>query len=77
VSGSDQYKKEYDRLKEERDKASSSVLINIQKKKGVTAEKSQLKMQKKEQKEYNDALDLLAEEQQKYIMWRLYHIEKV
>jgi chromosome segregation ATPase len=53
------------------------VLIKIQSKKGATAEKTKVKAQTKEAKEYENLLEELSELQVTHILWRLYHIEKV
>ncbi|KAL0490612.1 structural maintenance of chromosome SMC1 [Acrasis kona] len=76
VSGSDQYKKEYDKLKEEYDRAQDAFMINIQKKKGATLEKTKLKSQSKDAKEYDELSNKLSDLQVDYLLWKMYHIEK-
>jgi structural maintenance of chromosome 1 len=76
VSGSDEYKQEYEELKEQMEKANEIVITNVNKKKGITAEKSLYKLQKKEADKFKELSSEHSETQIEYILWRLYYIEK-
>lgn len=76
VSGSDVYKKEYELLKDEKQKANELVVLQSQRKKGVTQEKNKYKEQKKEAQEFESKQREFQEIQTNYALWKLYHIER-
>ncbi|KAL9651789.1 hypothetical protein ABK040_014434 [Willaertia magna] len=76
ISGSEEYKKDYDRLKEIYEKSNNQLITNFQKKKGVSAEKAQYKNQKKDADRFDEATSEHTELQAEFVLWKLYHIEK-
>ncbi|EFC49743.1 structural maintenance of chromosome 1, partial [Naegleria gruberi] len=76
ISGSEEYKKEYDRLKEEYEQSNNKLITNFQKKKGISTEKTQFKNQKKDADRFDDATAEHTELQANFVLWKLYHIEK-
>jgi structural maintenance of chromosome 1 len=75
ISGSDEYKAEYDSLKAEYEKVNNLVISNLQKKKFTSVEKSKIKAQKKEADKYDEKVIEHLELQKTYVLWKLYHIE--
>jgi len=76
ISGSDEFKVEYDQLREENDKMNNTVITNLQKKKHSFAESKKYKVQQKEASKYDEKLAEHVSLQTDYILWKLYHIEK-
>ncbi|KAG2393409.1 hypothetical protein C9374_006940 [Naegleria lovaniensis] len=76
ISGSEEYKKEYDRLKELYEQSNNKLITNFQKKKGITTEKTQYKNQKKDADRFDEATNQHTELQSQFVLWKLYHIEK-
>jgi structural maintenance of chromosome 1 len=76
VSGSDQFVKEYDTLKEERERAHELLIASVNKKKGVTIEKNKYKLQKKDAERFTELKEEEARLQSEHYLWKLYYIEK-
>jgi structural maintenance of chromosome 1 len=76
VSGSDAFIQEYEKLREEKEKASEIVITNVNKKKGVTIEKKNVKNQKKDAERFQSMKEEHEKLQIEYVLWRLYYIEK-
>jgi structural maintenance of chromosome 1 len=60
ISGSIEYKDEYEELQSLKEKAEENTIYNYQKKKGANAEKKQLKLQKKEADYFQQLKDQLV-----------------
>ena len=75
ISGSEEYKSEYDRLKLEQERAIENSSLNFNKRRGIHAEIRQFK----EQKEEADRYEKVANEREEYIvthlLWKLFHID--
>ncbi|GAB5589148.1 Structural maintenance of chromosomes protein 1 [Umbelopsis nana] len=76
ISGSLEYKDDYDKLKIEQDRAIENSAFSFNKKRGINSEIKQYQEQKAEAERY----ETLGEEKQslivKYLLWKLYHVEK-
>ena len=75
ISGSFEYKAEYDRLKNEQEKASENSTFNFHQKRSINSELKQYQDQKKESDVYDRKV---AEREQvilNQIMWKLYHLQ--
>ena len=57
ISGSDEFKEEYDRLELEKKKAEDDQIYSYQKKKGLTQERTNMRKQKEEAEKYSQLLD--------------------
>lgn len=75
VSKSDEFKKDYDRLKQKVDSTSEIMLQHFQKKKTANQEKTKFNAQKKEAEQYEKLSQEYADMQSEFVLWRLYQIE--
>jgi structural maintenance of chromosome 1 len=75
ISGSEDLKAEYERLKGLKDTAEENTIFSFQKKKGITAEKKHVREQKEEAERFNEKRLELASLKQEYHLWQLFHIE--
>ena len=77
ISGSLEYKAEYERLQEEADQAAENQHYNLQRRRGINSEIKQYQEQKKEA----EAFQAKAEERDRaivtQILWKLYHFQRV
>ncbi|EEB06777.1 mitotic cohesin complex subunit Psm1 [Schizosaccharomyces japonicus yFS275] len=76
ISGSLEYKREYDVLKEKQDQAVSLSAHTFNKKRGVNAELRQYQDQKAEAELYETKKVQKNEAELVYTLWKLYHIEQ-
>ncbi|ORY83359.1 cohesin complex subunit psm1 [Neocallimastix californiae] len=76
VSGSLELKEEYERLKEEQEKATEDSTYNFNKKRGINAEMKQFKKQKEEAENYKQLTKQLENLKIKYMLWKLYQMDK-
>ncbi|RKP16963.1 hypothetical protein ROZALSC1DRAFT_24695, partial [Rozella allomycis CSF55] len=76
ISGSIEFKEEYDRLKEEMERATEQSTVAFSKRKGMNVEMRQYQEQKEEAERYAELERERDEITIKYLLWRLYHIEK-
>jgi len=76
ISGSDQYKEEYDNLLSEKEKIETSTTDTYEEKKKRTNEKNEYKKQKEEVETYDELATERDNVEQKYYLWQLNHIEK-
>lgn len=76
VSGSVEYKKEYERLQEEKEKAEEQTIMNMQKKRGFIAEKKQYKEQKEEAERYQKLVEEQSSTKVNFVLFQLFHIQK-
>jgi len=76
VSGSIELKEEYERLKEEQEKATEDSTYNFNKKRGINAEMKQFKKQKEEAENYKQLTKKLENIKIKYMLWKLYQMDK-
>jgi structural maintenance of chromosome 1 len=77
ISGSLEYKAEYERLQEESEQAAENQTYNLQRRRGINSEIKQYQEQKKEA----EAFQTKAEERDNaivtHILWKLYHFQRV
>merc|ERR1712001_457564 len=76
ISGSGSKKKEYDQLKEEMMRAEESTQESYQKKKNISIERKEAKMEKEEAEKYKKLQDNLAERQIELQLFKLFHNER-
>ncbi|KAJ3036857.1 Structural maintenance of chromosomes protein 1 [Rhizophlyctis rosea] len=76
ISGSLDLKAEYDRLKEEQEKATETSAHNFNKKRGITAEMKQFREQKEEAERYENLLQQRDGVIMHHLLWKLYHIDQ-
>jgi len=69
-------KEEYERLKEEQEKATEDSTYNFNKKRGINAEMKQFKKQKEEADNYKQLTKQLESIKVKYMLWKLYQMDK-
>ncbi|XP_060177874.1 structural maintenance of chromosomes protein 1 [Lycium barbarum] len=76
ISGSEEFKRRYDELEEEKARAEEKKALAYQKKKTVTMERKQKKEQKEEAEKHLRLQDQLKSLKQEYSLWQLFTIEK-
>lgn len=76
ISGSLQYKAEYERLKQEQEATADESLITFNKKRGFNAEIKQYKAQVHEVDKFNQMLEDQDKAILKHVLWKLYHLER-
>ncbi|KAI9499732.1 RecF/RecN/SMC [Zychaea mexicana] len=76
ISGSLEYKEEYDRLKKEQDRAIDDSAHTFNKKRGITAEIKQYQEQKKEAENFERLVRQRRDVVVEYLLWKLYHVEQ-
>lgn len=76
ISGSEEFKRRYDELEEEKARAEEKKALAYQKKKTVTMERKQKKEQKEEAEKHLRLQDQLKSLKQEYFLWQLFNIEK-
>eukprot|EP00055_Hartaetosiga_balthica_P010496 m.44915 g.44915 ORF g.44915 m.44915 type:complete len:1233 (+) comp7192_c0_seq1:38-3736(+) len=76
ISGSDAFKEEYEMAKKARDEADAEHNYLQQKKKGLTTEKKQFKMQKEEAERFQRKQDDLEDNRRCHILWQLFNIKE-
>eukprot|EP00899_Mesostigma_viride_P028674 jgi/Mesvir1/8992/Mv25967-RA.2 len=76
ISGSDELKKDYEQLAEEKKAAESRVAFSFQKKKGIAGERKQRKKQKEEAEHHMELEEQMVSAKKQLFLWRLYHARK-
>merc|ERR1719225_1218785 len=76
ISGSGALKKEYDRLKEEMIQAEENTQFTYQKKKNISLERKEAKLEKEEAEKYKKLQDNLADRQVELQLFKLFHNER-
>lgn len=75
ISGSLQYKAEYERLKQEQEATADESLITFNKKRGFNAEIKQYKAQVTEVERFNEMIEQRDQAVLNHVLWKLYHLE--
>ncbi|CAH1367459.1 hypothetical protein MTP99_008700 [Tenebrio molitor] len=76
ISGSGALKEEYDRLKQQMQKAQEEINFAYQKKKGINAERKEARLEKEEADKYARLKDDLNDKLVEHQLFRLYHNER-
>ena len=76
VSGSLEYKAEYDRLKAETEEAAEQQNFQLNRRRGINSEIRQYQEQKKEADNYNRKVDERDEAVVNHVLWKLYHLQR-
>ena len=76
VSGSLEYKADYDRLKTELDEASDQQTFQMNRRRGMNAELRQYQEQKKEAENYKRKAEERDAAIVTHVLWKLYHLQK-
>merc|ERR1712113_1243961 len=76
ISGSGALRKEYDRLKEEMMQAEENTQFTYQKKKNISLERKEAKLEKEEAEKYKKLQDNLADRQVELQLFKLFHNER-
>lgn len=76
ISGSLEYKAEYERLKADQERAVDTSNFNLNRRRGINAEIKQYQEQKKEAESYQSKLDERHEAVVTHILWKLYHFQQ-
>jgi structural maintenance of chromosome 1 len=76
ISGSDEFKEEYEKCRVEMEKAEEDTLFTFNKKKTINAERKQYKEQKEEAERFHKLEGELAEMKKKHMLFQLYHIQR-
>ena len=74
ISGSDQYKAEYDELKRLKEEADENAIFSMQKKKMYVTQKKEVKQQKEEAELYRDLQEDIDELKSEHILWSIFSI---
>ncbi|KAI8575705.1 hypothetical protein K450DRAFT_260414 [Umbelopsis ramanniana AG] len=76
ISGSLEYKGDYDKLKIEQDRAIENSAFSFNKKRGINSEIKQYQEQKAEAERYEQLGDDMKEQIVRFLLWKLFHVEK-
>lgn len=76
ISGSADLKDEFERLREEAEKAEEDFVAAFDKKRTMTKEKKQLKEQKEEAERFQNLLDEHKGLKVEFFLWQLYHVQQ-
>lgn len=76
ISGSLEYKVEYERLKIDQEKAAETSNFNLNRRRGINAEIKQYQEQKKEAENYQAKQDEKHEAVVTHILWKLFHFQQ-
>ena len=77
ISGSLEYKVEYERLKELQDEALEQQSFTLHRRRGINSELKQYQEQKKEAEDYAKKADRRDQAIVTHIIWKLYHFQRV
>ncbi|KAL8705764.1 MAG: hypothetical protein Q9201_001110 [Fulgogasparrea decipioides] len=77
ISGSLEYKAEYERLKEAQDEALDIQNLNLHRRRGINSELKQYEEQKREAENYSKKADERDQAIVTHILWKLYHFQRV
>lgn len=76
ISGSLEYKAEYERLQIEQEKAAETVTFNMNRRRGINAEIKQYQEQKREAEQYQAKIQQRDEAIVTHILWKLFHFQQ-
>lgn len=76
ISGSLEYKVEYDKLKQEQEVAADTATFNLNRRRGINAEIKQYQEQKKEAESYQAKMLERDEAIVTHILWKLFHFQR-
>jgi structural maintenance of chromosome 1 len=77
ISGSLEYKAEYERLQEEAERAAENQTYNLHRRRGINSEIKQYQEQKKEAEAFQAKADQRDDAIVTHILWKLYHFQRV
>ena len=77
ISGSLEYKAEYERLKDAQDEALDNQNYNLHRRRGINSELKQYEEQKREAESYSKKADERDQAIVTHILWKLYHFQRV
>ena len=77
ISGSLEYKAEYERLKAEQDEAAEQQSFQLNRRRGINSEVKQYQEQKREAESYAEKADERDEAVVTHILWKLYHFQRL
>ncbi|KAL8964573.1 MAG: hypothetical protein Q9183_004357, partial [Haloplaca sp. 2 TL-2023] len=77
ISGSLEYKAEYEKLKEAQDEALDHQTLNLHRRRGINSELKQYEDQKREAESYSKKADERDQAIVTHILWKLYHFQRV
>ncbi|MCJ1353467.1 MAG: Structural maintenance of chromosomes protein 1 [Icmadophila ericetorum] len=77
ISGSLEYKAEYERLKEAQEEALENQNFNLNRRRGINSEIKQYQEQKREADSYSKKQDQRDQAIVTHILWKLYHFQKL
>lgn len=77
ISGSLEFKAEYERLQEESEKAAEEQTYNLHRRRGINSEIKQYQEQKKEAEAYQAKTEERDNAIVTHILWKLYHFQRV
>ncbi|KAL6502905.1 hypothetical protein OROHE_024073 [Orobanche hederae] len=76
ISGSEEYKRQYEELEAQKAEADEKAVLAHQKKKTISAEKKQKKLQKEEAEKHLKLQEQLKDLKQEHFLWQLLNIQK-
>ena len=76
ISGSLEYKAEYEKLKEQNEEAAEHQTFNLQRRRGMNSELKQYKEQEQEAQAYTKKVDQRDDAIVTHILWKLYHFQR-
>ncbi|XP_073284686.1 structural maintenance of chromosomes protein 1-like isoform X1 [Primulina huaijiensis] len=76
ISGSEEYKRQYEELEQQKAEVDEKAVLAHQKKKTISAEKKQKKLQKEEAEKHIKLQDQLKSLKQEHFLWQLLNIQK-
>ena len=76
MSGSAELRADYDRLKQEQERAMDNSTFNFNKKRGINAEIRQYREQRDEAVRFEGMLEERRQLVVRHVLWRLFHIER-
>ncbi|KAL3620599.1 Structural maintenance of chromosomes protein 1 [Castilleja foliolosa] len=76
ISGSEEYKRQYEELEVQKAEADEKAVLAHQKKKTISAEKKQKKLQKEEAEKHLKLQEQLKQLKQEHFLWQLLNIQK-
>ncbi|ETS80820.1 hypothetical protein PFICI_08349 [Pestalotiopsis fici W106-1] len=77
ISGSLEYKAEYERLQTEADQASETTAFQLQRRRGINSEIKQYQDQKREAENFQAKTDERDKAIVTHILWKLYHFQRI
>ena len=77
ISGSLEYKAEYEKLQEESEEAAENQTYNLHRRRGINSEIKQYQEQKKEAEAYQNKAEERDDAIVTQILWKLYHFQRV